>query len=81
MYIPITQVGVKKIVVYLNKVDMIDDPDMVELVELDTREALNEFGFDGDNTPIISGSALCALEVGNPWFSCVLIDIVHCTHK
>lgn len=66
MYIPITQVGVKKIVVYLNKVDMIDDPDMVELVELDTREALNEFGFDGDNTPIISGSALCALEVGNP---------------
>lgn len=66
MYIPITQVGVKKIVVYLNKVDMIDDPDMVELVELDTREALNEFGFDGDNTPIISGSALCALEVSNP---------------
>lgn len=57
------QVGVKKIVVYLNKVDMIDDPDMVELVELDTREALNEFGYDGDNTPIISGSALCALEV------------------
>lgn len=70
MYIPTTQVGVKKIVVYLNKVDMIDDPDMVELVELDTREALNEFGFDGDNTPIISGSALCAMEVSPLIFLC-----------
>ena len=58
-----TQAGVKKLVVYLNKVDTIDDSDMVELVELDTRDVLTEYGFDGDNTPIIPGSALCAMEV------------------
>lgn len=57
------QVGVKNIVVFINKVDMIDDQEMVELVELETREALFEFGYDGDNTPIIAGSALCAMEV------------------
>ena len=53
----------KKLVVYINKVDTIDDSDMVELVELDTRDVLTEYGFDGDNTPIITGSALCAMEV------------------
>ena len=53
----------KNIVVFINKVDMIDDQEMVDLVELETREALSEFGYDGDNTPIIAGSALCAMEV------------------
>ena len=42
---------------------MIDDEEMIELVEVETRESLSEFGFDGDNTPIITGSALCAMEV------------------
>ena len=60
---PPWQVGVKNIVVFINKVDMIDDQEMVELVELETREALSEFGYDGDNTPVIPGSALCAVEV------------------
>lgn len=55
----------KKLVVYINKVDTIDDSDMVELVELDTRDVLTEYGFDGDNTPIITGSALCAMEDRN----------------
>ena len=53
----------KNIVVFINKVDMIEDQEMVELVELETREALAEFGYDGDNTPIVTGSALCAMEV------------------
>ena len=53
----------KKIVVFINKVDMIDDEEMIELVELETREALSEYGYDGDNTPFIAGSALCAMEV------------------
>ncbi|MFC1854515.1 elongation factor Tu [Candidatus Dependentiae bacterium] len=56
------QVGVPSIVVYLNKVDMVDDPDMVELVEEEVRELLTEYGFDGENTPIIKGSALKALN-------------------
>ena len=59
------QVGVKNIVVFINKVDMIDDEEMVELVELETREALSEYGYDGDHTPIVVGSALCAMEVNN----------------
>ena len=54
----------KSIVVYINKVDMTGDKEMMELVELEMREVLDTYGFDGDNTPIISGSALCALEVG-----------------
>ena len=56
------QVGVKRIVGYLNKVDLVDDPEILELVEMEFREALNHYGFDGDNTPIIQGSALKALE-------------------
>jgi elongation factor Tu len=56
------QVGVQKIVVFVNKVDTIDDPEMIELVEMEIRELLGEYGFDGENTPIIPGSALCALE-------------------
>ena len=56
------QVGVPRIVVFLNKCDMVDDDELLELVEMEVRELLSEYGFDGDNTPIIRGSALKALE-------------------
>jgi elongation factor Tu len=56
------QVEVPAIVVFLNKVDMMDDPELLELVELELRELLNEYGFPGDTTPIVRGSALHALE-------------------
>jgi elongation factor Tu len=56
------QVEVPSIVVYLNKVDMMDDEELLELVELELRELLNEYGFPGDETPIVRGSALHALE-------------------
>ncbi|WP_215491777.1 elongation factor Tu [Fenollaria sporofastidiosus] len=56
------QVGVPKIVVFLNKEDQVDDPELIELVEMEVRELLNEYDFDGDNTPIVVGSALKALE-------------------
>ncbi|KAL2266386.1 hypothetical protein VTJ83DRAFT_5738 [Remersonia thermophila] len=60
------QVGVQRIVVFVNKVDVIEDPEMLELVEMEMRELLSHYGFDGDNTPIILGSALCALENKRP---------------
>ncbi len=56
------QVGVPKIVVFMNKVDLVDDEEMLELVDMEIRELLNEYGFDGDNATIIRGSALKALE-------------------
>ena len=56
------QVGVPRIVVFINKCDMVDDPEMLELVEMDVRDLLTQYGFDGDNTPFIFGSALKALE-------------------
>jgi len=56
------QVGVPHIVVYLNKVDMVDDPELLELVELEVRELLSEYEFPGDDTPVIHGSALKSLE-------------------
>ena len=56
------QVGVPRMVVFLNKCDMVDDPELLELVEMEVRDLLNEYGFEGDDTPIISGSALKALE-------------------
>ena len=60
------QVGVPTMVVYLNKVDQVDDPELLELVELEIREELSKRDFDGDNIPIVSGSALAALEDKNP---------------
>jgi elongation factor Tu len=60
------QVGVQKIVVFVNKVDALEDPEMLELVEMEMRELLNTYGFEGDETPIILGSALCALEGRRP---------------
>lgn len=60
------QVGVQKIVVFVNKIDTIDDKEMLELVEMEMRELLTTYGFDGDETPIVLGSALCALEGKQP---------------
>jgi elongation factor Tu len=60
------QVGVPALVVYLNKIDMVDDPELIELVEMELRELLSSYQFPGDDIPIIKGSALCALEDRNP---------------
>eukprot|EP00051_Salpingoeca_urceolata_P004405 m.64804 g.64804 ORF g.64804 m.64804 type:complete len:442 (+) comp13616_c0_seq3:190-1515(+) len=60
------QVGVDHMVVFVNKVDMIDDDEILELVEMEMRELLDTYGFNGDETPIIFGSALCALEGTKP---------------
>jgi elongation factor Tu len=59
-------VNVPAIVVYLNKIDMVDDPELIELVELEVRELLSKYDFPGDDIPIIRGSALCAMEDRNP---------------
>lgn len=76
-----TQIGVKHIVVYINKADAVDDKEMVELVELEIRELLSEFGYDGETTPVIIGSALCALEVSGVqvqvFFVCVPDSFAH----
>jgi elongation factor Tu len=60
------QVGVPALVVYLNKVDLVDDPELIELVEMELRELLSFYEFPGDDIPIIKGSALCALEGTKP---------------
>jgi elongation factor Tu len=60
------QVGVPSLVVFLNKVDMVDDPELLELVELEVRELLSSYQFPGDDIPIVKGSALMALEGKNP---------------
>ncbi|SFN10546.1 elongation factor Tu, partial [Thermodesulforhabdus norvegica] len=60
------QVGVPYIVVFLNKVDMVDDPELIELVELEVRELLSTYGFPGDEVPVVKGSALKALEADDP---------------
>ncbi|MFA7253566.1 MAG: elongation factor Tu [Patescibacteria group bacterium] len=61
------QIGVPAIVVYLNKCDMVDDPELIDLVEMEVRELLTKYKFDGDNAPIIRGSALKALEGDDKW--------------
>jgi elongation factor Tu len=63
------QVGVPRIVVFMNKVDLVDDPELLELVEMEIRELLTSYGFDGDNTPIIQGSATGALAEDPKWVS------------
>jgi len=60
------QVGVPALVVFLNKVDMVDDPELLELVEMEVRELLSSYQFPGDDIPIVKGSALCALEGNQP---------------
>src|SRR5207248_367899 len=59
------QVGVPALVVYMNKVDMVDDPELLDLVELEMRELLSSYEFPGDTIPIVRGSALFALEDGD----------------
>ena len=69
------QVGVPKIIVFLNKIDLVDDQEMVELVKEEVKEMLNQYGFDGDNTPFIAGSAVKALEakdVNDEWAKPIL---------
>ena len=61
------QVGVPKMVVFMNKCDMVDDAELLDLVEMEIRELLTEYGYDGDNTPVIRGSALKALEGDPQW--------------
>jgi len=65
------QVGVPRIVVFMNKVDLVDDVELLELVEMEIRELLSSYGFDGDNTPIIKGSATGALAGEEKWVKCV----------
>jgi len=69
------QVGVPRMVVFMNKCDMVDDEEMLELVEMEIRDLLNEYGFDGDNTPIIRGSALKALE-GDPAYEAKIMELM-----
>ncbi len=72
------QVGVPRIVVFMNKVDLVDDPELLELVEMEIRDLLSSYGFDGDNTPIIQGSATGALAGDAKWVKAIddLMDAV-----
>ncbi len=72
------QVGVPQIVVFMNKVDLVDDPELLELVEMEIRDLLSSYGFDGDNTPIIQGSATGALAGEDKWVAKIdeLMDAV-----
>jgi elongation factor Tu len=65
------QVGVPRMVVFMNKVDLVDDPELLELVEMEIRELLTFYGFDGDNTPIIKGSATGALAGEEKWVQAI----------
>ena len=69
------QVNVPRIVVFLNKVDLVDDPEMLELVEMEVRELLNSYQYDGDNAPVILGSAVGALE-GDPKWTAKIIELM-----
>ena len=70
------QVGVPYIIVFLNKCDMVDDDELIELVEMETRELLSEYDFPGDDLPIIKGSALKALEGDQKWYDSI-IELMH----
>ena len=69
------QVGVPRMVVFLNKCDMVDDEELLDLVEMEVRELLSEYGFDGDNTPVVRGSALKALE-GDAKYEQAILDLM-----
>ncbi|MCK9480497.1 MAG: elongation factor Tu [Bacteroidia bacterium] len=69
------QVGVPKLVVFMNKCDMVDDPELLDLVEMEIRDLLNFYSFDGDNTPIVRGSALGGLN-GDPKWSQTILDLM-----
>ena len=66
------QVGVPRMVVFMNKVDMVDDPELLELVEMEIRDLLSFYGFDGDNSPVIQGSALGGLNLEPKWMDKVM---------
>ncbi len=70
------QVGVPQLVVFLNKEDMVDDPELIELVEMEIRELLSEYEFDGDNIPIVKGSALKALEDPNSEWGDKILELM-----
>ncbi|MBC8005735.1 MAG: elongation factor Tu [Verrucomicrobia bacterium] len=70
------QVNVPKLVVFMNKVDMVDDPEILELVEMEIRELLTFYGFDGDNSPVIQGSALGALN-GEPEWEAKVMELMN----
>ena len=70
------QVGVPCICVYLNKCDMVDDEELLDLVEMEVRELLSFYGFDGDNCPVVRGSALKALE-GDPKYVATVVDLMN----
>ncbi len=70
------QVGVPRIVVFMNKVDLVDDPELLDLVEMEIRELLTSYGFDGDNTPIIRGSATGALA-GDPQWTEKIVELMN----
>ena len=70
------QVGVPYIIVFLNKCDMVDDEELIELVEMETRELLSEYDFPGDDLPIIKGSALKALEGDKKWYDSI-VELMH----
>jgi len=70
------QVNVPKLVVFINKVDMVDDPELLELVEMEVRELLSFYEFDGENTPVILGSALGALN-GEPQWEDKVMELMH----
>ena len=69
------QVGVPRMVVFMNKCDMVDDPELLDLVEMEIRELLTEYGYDGDATPIVRGSALKALE-GDPQYTECIMELM-----
>ncbi|WP_288226875.1 GTP-binding protein, partial [uncultured Enterococcus sp.] len=69
------QVGVKYLIVFLNKVDLVDDDELIDLVEMEVRELLTEYGFPGDDIPVLKGSALKALE-GDPEQEQVILDLM-----
>ena len=71
------QVGVPYVVVFMNKCDMVDDPELLELVDMEIRELLNEYDFPGDDTPIIQGSALKALEDPNSEWGDKILELMH----
>ena len=70
------QVGVPRLIVFLNKCDMVDDEELLELVEMEVRDLLSEYGFPGDDTPIIRGSALKALE-GDPYYEKQIMELMN----
>lgn len=71
------QIGVEHVVVFINKADAVEDKEMLDLVEIEIRELLTEFGYDGENTPVVIGSALCALEVGNKLVKVLSLHYIH----